>query len=421
MELFDVIFEEIRFSKKNFIWATLLFAVITGSTLFIIISIEGYNYYSHLQMSNKENDTSEKMNMMLMDYKKIATKLKHTIHVLPKNVITEGFYTEGFSHQKIPYNYTLRLLNNIKSEVSAIVPIYRQKKFWSENSRSYMEASVALNGFVHENKNNYYGYCYVNAGNVALGYEMHNSINLKTGDSINLNGQTYIISDCLEQQGTIDDITIWLNFEELNFENNEDPFINEIWIWDNSFSIKTYNELVLKIKNLLLECDVKSKLSPALLKINALNIATATSGKNINAENSFFKLEKYASSKFFHILISIAVCCTIIISCITILNNSLKRKSEIALLLSIGFNRTQVFKIFIYRTVMVILIGVVFGVASGITISTLMMFLFWNIIYVDMLLVLKVSFLIVSSGLLISSVSVYLVTVFEPGFMLIAD
>lgn len=421
LELLDIIIGELRFTKKNFIWATLLIAIVTCVCLFLVVFVEGHTYYSNIQRSQKESVTKEKMNAMLDEYKSITDNLRHTIHIIPKDVVKEGFYSKGYSHKEVSNISIQKLLKSFKEDIAAIIPLYRQKSFWNENSRSFMAASVSSDAIIHKLEDIYYGYKQVKPGFVALGYEIHRNENAKVGNKILINGKEYVISNCIDQQGAIDDITVWFNSNDINLDKKSKLPINEIWIWDNSLSVEGYNEVFNKISNMLYEYDIKSMLPSKILKFKALNASSNTAEKSIKQEKNFFKIEERSISLFFHILLIISSVSTMILTTIAILNNSIKRKKEIALLQSIGMNKHIIYKLFIFRNIIVIFCGVALGVILSISLGSLLMFLLWGMLYINLITILKFIVLIIFTGLLMSAVSIFITTRFEPASILITE
>lgn len=421
LELLDLIIEEVRFRRRNFIWTTVLVTIITCICLFIITFVQGYEYYSNLKRIQKEISTKNKMNDMLNEYKRISDNLNYTIHILPKNVVKDGFYSEGFTHKRIHYSVIKKLLTNFKDDVSELVPLYRQKKYWPENSRNFMKASIALNSKCHTTKETYFGYKQVKPGYVALGYEMHKSKGFKIGDTISINMNTYLISDCINQQGSIDDITIWFNYNDVNRDENVKDIINEIWIWDNKTSLEAYEKLLNKMKKIFSDYNINSKLPSTIFKFKTINASTITAKVNMKKEVSFFKIEKDSISQYFKILLIITSICTFVLSSVATVNNSIKRKKEIALLQSLGFNKSKIYKMFFYRTLILILIGVIFGLLISITFSSLTMYLLWNVLYINPLTIINISLVIIIIGLLMSLFSILLTARFEPASILITE
>ena len=48
-------------------------------------------------------------------------------------------------------------------------------------------------------------------GEIVLGYELHRRLDLAVGDSVNFMSRSFTVSECYDERGNKDDITVWID------------------------------------------------------------------------------------------------------------------------------------------------------------------------------------------------------------------
>ncbi len=418
MNLRTIITSEIQYSRKNFLLGVITIAIISGTILAMVILSQGYDYYAENQEKEKVRATEQHMNRVLQNYQKITQHMTFTVRILPTKEETGGFYTEGYVQQTMPLEYVDTLCTVFRKEMNAVIPVLRQKKFWQEQHRSILMASTGPTVIHHPDTSRYYGYHYVQPGHIVLGYELHNGNGYKAGDTITILYNSFVIERCLGQRGSIDDITAWFNYEDINHGVNVRKLISEIWIWPEIYSMKKHDELVQRIRRILPETSVSAVLSPAVMKAKAVATAAQVSKKGIQKEKKFSQLQRQNRRHFLRFITGILMIGTILfVSCI-LFANCMRRKKELALLTALGYHQQHLAQLFVGRALLIAGVGGGIGSIIGISLGILGTALFWQVFYIDIRVITGIVGLILLCGIFAGFTSIVIISRYDPAQVL---
>lgn len=421
MNIFTIVNREIKYSPKNYFLTVISISMLYCTIITILILSWGYDDYMSLQSAKKEKTTEEYMNQVLRNYKQITANMAYTIRVLPATATADGFYTDGYAKQTMPLKHINVLYKKFSKDLTALIPVFRRKNFWAEQERTILKASIAPTKLTHTDSNKYYGYTQVMRSHIALGYEIHYVNNYKAGDTIIVNKKSYIVESCLDQRGSIDDITVWFNYNDLFPNTESEKKISEIWVWTDYYSFKEHSMLVQQINKILPDCNASLVLPLAKMKAKAVKVAEDVSENEIVREKHFLSIEYLFHKKFQRGFIAIIFFITVLFVVSSMFFNSMRRKKEIAIFSAIGYEQKLIIQLFIYRYLVIIFTGGGIGILLGIFFGLAGTSILWQTIQIDISVIYKISIAITINGIVAGILSTYILSKFDPAQILSSD
>ncbi|MCK5738683.1 hypothetical protein KAH55_05855, partial [bacterium] len=214
MSLGHMIAREIAQRKLNFLSAclavTAAVAVFTGAMTMLRV----YDQRTEHIIIQKEKNTRARMAQLEDDYRVITKGLGFNLLILPKEQELSHLYAEDYATHFMPESYVHELAESKIVTIRHLLPSLQQKIWWPEARRT-----IILFGtrgevpFLHRAQKEPMLFP-VPAGQAVLGYELHQNLEVSPGDSIQILGKPFVISNCNSRRGNKDDITIWIDLKQ---------------------------------------------------------------------------------------------------------------------------------------------------------------------------------------------------------------
>ncbi len=134
--------------------------------------------------------------------------------ILPSNQKLSDFYADDAVSAYMPDTYATRLAEAKIVTIRHLLPSLQEKVLWPERKRT-----IILIGTRGEVPSMFRDarepiLVAVKKGHAVVGHELAESLGLKAGDRITLFGRTFTVSQCNEERGSKDDISIWIDLAE---------------------------------------------------------------------------------------------------------------------------------------------------------------------------------------------------------------
>jgi ABC-type lipoprotein release transport system permease subunit len=193
-------------------------------------------------------------------------------------------------------------------------------------------------------------------GTISLGYELHRSLGIKVGDTVELMGRKFIVHDCHKERGNKDDITAWIYLAEAQELLEKPEQINAI---------------------LALECLCVGDEGLPIIRKEIANILPGTQvierGSRVIARaEARTKVEERAQAtlkneqRLTAILIPVVIVACVVWVAVLGFTNVRARQVEIGILRAIGVGSRQILVIFLARHVLLGLLGGALGFFAGV-------------------------------------------------------
>ena len=204
MTTFGLIFKEIVHRKFNFLLS--LLAVLTAVALFVAFVTTGSAYRRQTRRTMRD--------------------MGQNLRIIPRQTPIDKFWSEGFSEHTMPEEYVHRFASLRGYSYTHLTATLVKKVLWRN-------MNIILTGILPEvlplDKRQQSPMTFsVKQGTVYIGFEVARSLNIKSGDEIDIFGKPFTVIKCLSRRGSSDDIRIYGHLHDIQGILNLKGRINEI-------------------------------------------------------------------------------------------------------------------------------------------------------------------------------------------------
>lgn len=373
MNLWQVVFREIRRRKINFvaglIAVTLAIAVLVGS----LNSLKIHDLRTETIIQAKERETHQRALVLEDDYRKIMKELGFNLLILPAGQNLNDLYADDFASHYMPENYVEKLAQSNIVTIQHLLPGLQEKLFWPEKRRTVI--LIGTRGEVpllHRTLKEPM-LVPVPPGQVVVGYELHQNLNLQVGEKITLLGREFIINQCNPERGNKDDITLWIDLKIAQQMLDKPGQINAILALKCMCVGNEIAKVREEVNAILPGVQVIEEATKVLTRAEARTRAAAEARAAIEAEKHNRQEIRRELERFTQILLPLVLFGTGLWIGFLFFSNVTERRDEIGILRAIGLPAQTVLRLFLYKA---LIIGVI-GALAGFLLGTLWAF-FWN-------------------------------------------
>jgi putative ABC transport system permease protein len=366
MSTAHLILREILHRKLNFLLAAFSVAAAVACVIAQLSLLHRHDLATEKIVADKEAETREKMAKLEEDYRKITLGMGFNVLILPKDQNLGDFYAEDFASKMMPEEYASRLAKSRVATINHIMPSLQQKVLWKEAGRSILLMGIRGEVYVQSAQQKPLLYP-VAPGSIVLGHELHQGLNLKEGDKVQLQGHEFTVSKLNPPRGNKDDITAWINLPEAQEILGKEGLINGILALD--CTCDTINRLALiraEIERILPDTQIIEFQSQALARAEARQRAGVEAQASIEAEIQNRAKLRRSREAFAAILVPLVVLGAGVWIALLALGNVRDRRSEIGILRALGLRTHQILWLFLGRAVLAGFLGALAGFVVGV-------------------------------------------------------
>ena len=321
--ILKLVLKEILHRKLNFILSAL--AIVAAVALYVAFETSG---------KASENET-----------RKLMLELGQNLRIIPKETRMDKFWATGFSEHTMPQDYVQRFTEHPGFSFTHLTAtLHRSIEF---NDMHLILTGIMPEVFPPDKKHQKPMTFEVKRGTAYVGFEVARTLNIKTGDTIDLFGTKLNVVKCLAQTGSSDDIRIYGDLADIQQILKLPGRINEIKALECMCYIQTDPDPLVAVQKEL------AKLLPE--------------GKVLLLKGIADIREKQRTSIARHmdfIMLSVIIGCGLWIAVLTMLNVR-DRKTEIGLLRALGYRSSPIAAVFILKSILIGLIGAMIGYFIG--------------------------------------------------------
>jgi len=367
MNIWRLIFREIIYRKGSFVLGLICVCAAIGSLVGSVTLLKIYDLHTQQILESKQAQTEQVMAKLKDDMRKATLKLGLNAVILQKEQELADWYTYEYGTKYMPEVYAEKLANSGIITIRHLLPVLQQKVKWPEKKRT-----VILVGTRGEVPNLHKSPVKpliepVPVDKMVLGYELHQSMNLKTGDAVKFMGKEFTIHNCHEERGDKDDISVWINLKQAQKMLDKEGLINAIIALEcicagNDLS-RIRSEIVQQLPDTRLYELGKTKI---LARYEA-RMKTAQAAQLSVGNEKKVRLELRGDrERFASILVGIVMAASAIWIGFLSFGNVQARKNEIGILRAMGCRSSQILLLFISKAVFMGLLGGTTGIIVGI-------------------------------------------------------
>ena len=370
MTLSRLILKEILYRKLNLALALLSVTVAVGTLVAQVSALRAHDARTDDIIRIKQDETKKQMAEFENETRKTMKKLGFNVLILPKDQNLEDLYAKDYASKYMPEDYARQLVDSKIIMIQHLLPGLRQKIEWTEQ-QGRVVVLVGVRGEVsslHRDPNELMLQP-VPPGSLVVGYQLHTSLGLKTGDRVKLLGTEFTVAKLHEERGDKDDITLWANLAECQRLLKKPGMINEILALKCQCAGVGMEKVRSEIARILPDTQAIELATKALTRAEARETAAALAQRAIEAERDGRARLRAERERFAAWLVPlVTLACTVWIGFLA-LSNVRERLPEIGILRALGLRSSDVFALFLGKAILIGAIGAIAGYAAGLAVS----------------------------------------------------
>jgi ABC-type lipoprotein release transport system permease subunit len=362
--------EEILRRKTTFGLAVLAVAIAAGTMVSVCALLKTYRMRSQELLARKEVELQEKLATLQDEMRKATLKLSFNLQILPGRQDMRQWHDKDVPTAYMPEEYVHQMAASRLLSVRHFFPMLSQKVKWPE-----MKRTVFLVGCKGEVPNLHKSHRAplvqpVPDGMMIVGYELHQSLGLKEGQTVQLTGRDFTVHKCYPQRGTRDDIGVWIPLTDAQRLLDKPGLINAILALECSCVGQTGVE---RIRAEIAKCLPDTRVVEFGTKVLARNEAREKvkqeAARSLEREkNSQQALAVERENLAAFLLPGVFLACTVWVFFLAFAN-ARRRRPEVAILRAIGYASRQILGLLLFRSLAGGAVGALLGCLSGLLIA----------------------------------------------------
>lgn len=393
MNVWHLVFREIVHRKGNFVLGVFSVIVAVGClvgtlTLFAMDNaataalMETQKKTSETLVAEREKEVQTAGDKLKDSMRKITKGLGFNILILPEQQDLNELQVEGTLTHTMQEEYATRLAETKIVTINHLLPILMKKTEWKELGRTVILTGTRGEVPLMHRALKKPLLDHVAPGEMVVGYQLHSPSNeahkkVSKGDEVTLLGKKFKVNKVLEERGTADDYTVWINLKEAQELSGKENLIHAILALEcNCATEDRVAEIRQEIAGILPGTQVIERGPPALARAEARNQAAKTAQANLvqAKETGTRQLEELKTQRaelrqkreaFGSIMVPTVLLASGIWIGLLAYNNVRQRSGEIGILRAIGLRSQQILVVFLAKACLVGLIGAVLGFVIG--------------------------------------------------------
>jgi len=345
MNIWRLVRKEIGYRRLNFAQAMLGVLVATAGLVGPMTVLRAYSIRAENRLHTMEDD-----------YRKQTLKYGFNVRVIPEGQDRGDFFEKGYATKTMDQAYAQKLADSkILTTIRHLTPTLRQKVLWKEQKRKILlvgaHGETPLKERAHRKKAIIK---IIPKGEIDLGYDLWSSLGLKPKREVVFLGRKFTLRRCRPEQGSEDDISIWMDLQAAQELTDQVGKINEIQAVDchcaAADSEKIRTELLQILPNTQVILKVKLAVARAKARLTAQQVRVA----ELNDKRALVAVTA----------VFLIVGASVWISLLAF-GNVRQRTMEIGILRAIGLSGRRILSVFLVRSLLIGLVGAVCGVVLG--------------------------------------------------------
>ena len=347
MNVLRLVCREIWHRKLNFLVSLLAIVVLVGYAVGALTLIRA-----------QRERTEQRVAALDDEIRKITKSLGFNINILPADQNLADFHANDFGEKTMPFEHVQRLAESPDIvTINHLRPALIRKIEWQEQQRQIVLMGVAgVIPWTHRSNPKKPMTEAVPTGTLNIGSVLGEQLQLKEGDTTQLNGLELKVNKIYPERGTKDDITVWIDLQAAQNMLELPDQINLIQALEcNCASVDRLAEIEGEISQVL-GSDVQ------VIELATKAIARARARVDVQAEGQITVARMQDRATLLLVLLVLAS--SILVGLLALLN-VWERQQEIGILRAIGTSTGSIMWMFLLKALFVGLIGAIIGYLIG--------------------------------------------------------
>jgi len=365
MNIWQLVVKEISRRKMNFVFGLVSVVIAVTTLTGALILLRAHDIKTEQIITQKQEETKQRMALMQDDYRKIMKKLGFNLLILPQDQQLADLYANDYATKYMPEKYVTALSESRIMSIRHLLPSLQQKVKWPEKQRTVI--LIGTRGevpFLHRDPKEPMLVA-VPKGTMVLGYELHSSLNLKPGDKVQLFGRSFTVHQCNEERGSKDDISIWIDLKQAQDILNRPDQVNAILALKCICAGNDISQIRKEITDVLPGTQVIEQGTKVITRAEARERAALEAREAVDAEIRNREKLKQERETFASIIVPLVLLACGVWIFLLFLSNVRDRQSEIGIFRAIGVRAKSILNIFLLKALLVGIIGGCLGYIIG--------------------------------------------------------
>lgn len=363
--LSKMVLGEVLYSGVGFVLGVAAFLGAVAVVVGMLTLLRTHQGETRQMLAQKEADVLGRSAEAEAGVRRAMEKLGFNAVILPRDQNLGDFYALDYAAQTLPEASATELRKAGVQTLQRLVPVLRMRFEWPEHKRVVLVAGVSddAKDLPEEDRDRFVEP--VAPGSVSLGREIHTSLGLHVGNSIEIQGRRFAVAKCDRERGDKDDVTVWMNLRDAQALLGQKGRINEILavqapeVWNDLPRVRE------EIAHLLPDAQVVARSSKTVTTAWAMRNTVEEKRMALERERVEREAVLGAESRTFGLLGSLATGLAAVWVALVCWGNLRSRQAEIGILRTLGFRSSQILALFLGRPVLMALVGGVAGALVG--------------------------------------------------------
>ncbi len=365
MKLRQLIQREMLFRRRR-VLATLFAVTVAAGTLTASIAmLHLHDRAAQTLLNVREKETTDAGAALRDEMRKATLKLSFNLLILPDGVDLKQWYIDQESDLTLPETYGNQLANSGIVTVRHILPMIQKRIRWPETGRTIILIGTrgeTAEGFSNPRKPLIQP---VPEGTIVLGHELHRSLGLNEGDSVQLMGRNLTIHRLHEERGSKDDITAWIYLSDAQELLGMDNKISSLLALECLCGGGMIDKIRAQVASILPSTQVVEMGTKVLARAEARIQANTETYRQLEEEKAKQHELAIQRQRFAALLVPlILLLCAGWIGLLTFADVR-ERRGEIGMLRTIGFQTQTLLQLFLIKAAWIGFAGGALGYALG--------------------------------------------------------
>lgn len=362
MNLFILVLREIIHRRLNFILGLLSVASAAACIMTAVMLLNLFDRRTEALVAVKQAELEQQTLAMEDEFRKITKRMGFNILILPQDQNLGDFYAENYADKTMPQAYARQLADepNIVT-IRHLLPMLQAKLTWPERKRKILLIGVQGEMPWAHRDNKQPILRPVAPGTVAVGYELHQSLGLQSGDALTLMGTSFQVGDLHPERGSIDDVTLWIDLDQAQQLLNKPGRISLMMALECGCAWADLPVVRQEIQKFLPDTQVIELSGKALARAEARREATRNVEILLLREQETRQALRAERESLFAILVPLVlVACVLLVGILATLNVR-ERRVEMGVWRALGLTTGQILAVFLGKAVLLGLLGALLG------------------------------------------------------------
>jgi ABC-type lipoprotein release transport system permease subunit len=267
----------------------------------------------------------------------------------------------------LPESYTKKLADSRLALINHVLPFLEQKVWWAERKRWITLRGTTGEVYVQDPKRQVPMQARVQKGMAILGYAIHQSLDLKTGDAIVLSGRSFTIQECQPAKGFEEDEQVWISLDEAQEMLDKKGLITGLLAVNCQCEPKDMIKIHRAVAAILPDTQVVEYRSRLLARANVRSKAAREADEALKRETLTRAELREKRMALAAVLVPLVVAISVAWLGFLMWSNVQHRRVEIGILSAMGLSSLRILILFIGKALVVGLVGSLLGFGAGVT------------------------------------------------------